>query len=82
MLKLILTLKERKGSKKREAGGNTDMKRGVEGVAPLIQTCRSYCHVGMEASLNFNSWFDQASVKPDPKGFPMEKLDLYFTYEL
>lgn len=58
VLKLTFTLKEGKGSKKkneREAGGNTDMKKGMEGVAPLIQTCRSYCHVGMEASLNFNS---------------------------
>lgn len=31
------------------------MKGGVEGVAPLIQMCRSCCHMGMETSLNFNS---------------------------
>lgn len=86
MFKILLNLKERKQKrkekkKKKRSWGNADMKSGVEGVAPLIQTCRSCCHMGMETSLNFNSWFDQGSVKPDPKGILMEKLDLYFTYE-
>jgi len=54
-VKKPLNLKERKKKREREAGGNADMKGGVEGVAPLIQTCRSCCHMGMETSLNFNS---------------------------